>query len=45
VAYLSSIVLLALAAIRPPWSSDTAQDTTYFDYVVFLTMFLLAGEQ
>ncbi|OJA14676.1 hypothetical protein AZE42_02391, partial [Rhizopogon vesiculosus] len=43
VAYFSSIVLLALAATRPPSSSGASQDTTYFDYVVFLTMFLLAG--
>ncbi|KAG2128302.1 heavy metal translocatin [Suillus bovinus] len=44
VAYLSSIVVLGLAAVQPP-SSDgiTGQETTYFDYVVFLTMFLLAG--
>ncbi|KAG0709618.1 heavy metal translocatin [Suillus ampliporus] len=43
VAYFSSIVLLALAAIQPPSSTGAAQDTTYFDAVVFLTMFLLAG--
>jgi hypothetical protein len=44
VAYFSSIVVLALAAIQPPSSDGTGQETTYFDYVVFLTMFLLAGE-
>jgi Cu+-exporting ATPase len=43
VAYFSSIALLALAAAEPP-SSGEAQDTTFFDSVVFLTMFLLAGE-
>ncbi|KAG1755715.1 heavy metal translocatin [Suillus lakei] len=43
VAYFSSIVVLALAAIQPPSSDGTGQETTYFDYVVFLTMFLLAG--
>ncbi|KAG1755710.1 heavy metal translocatin [Suillus lakei] len=43
VAYFSSIALLILAAIEPPSSSGVAQDTTYFDAVVFLTMFLLVG--
>ncbi|KAG2156041.1 heavy metal translocatin [Suillus clintonianus] len=43
VAYFSSIVVLALAATQPPSSDGAAQETTYFDYVVFLTMFLLAG--
>ncbi|KAG1833117.1 heavy metal translocatin [Suillus variegatus] len=43
VAYLSSIVVLGLAATQPPSSDGTGQETTYFDYVVFLTMFLLAG--
>lgn len=43
-AYLSSIVVLGLAATQPPSSDGTGQETTYFDYVVFLTMFLLAGE-
>ncbi|KAG2128298.1 heavy metal translocatin [Suillus bovinus] len=43
VAYFSSIALLILAVIQPPASSGTAQDTTYFDAVVFLTMFLLVG--
>jgi hypothetical protein len=41
VAYFSSIALLILAATQPP---GAAQDTTYFDAVVFLTMFLLIGE-
>lgn len=44
VAYFSSIVVLALAATQPPSANGTGQETTYFDYVVFLTMFLLAGE-
>lgn len=43
VAYFSSIALLILAATQPPVSSGAAQDTTYFDAVVFLTMFLLIG--
>ncbi|KAG1754023.1 heavy metal translocatin [Suillus paluster] len=43
VAYFSSIALLALAATQSPSSSGVAQETTYFDAVVFLTMFLLAG--
>ena len=43
-AYFSSIALLALAAAEPPAISGAAQDTTYFDSVVFLTLFLLAGE-
>ncbi|KAG2056447.1 heavy metal translocatin [Suillus hirtellus] len=43
VAYFSSIALLILAATQPPASSGTAQDTTYFDAVVFLTLFLLFG--
>ncbi|KAG1892472.1 heavy metal translocatin [Suillus subluteus] len=43
VAYLSSIVVLILAATQPPSSDGTGQETTYFDYVVFLTMFLLTG--
>ena len=42
-AYFSSIALLALAAAEPPSSSGAGADTTYFDSVVFLTMFLLAG--
>ncbi|VDB90090.1 unnamed protein product [Peniophora sp. CBMAI 1063] len=40
VAYFSSIVLLALSASQPATDGDT---TTYFDSVVFLTMFLLMG--
>ncbi|KAG2118762.1 heavy metal translocatin [Suillus discolor] len=43
VAYFSSIALLILAATQLPASSGTAQDTTYFDAVVFLTLFLLLG--
>ncbi|KAG1779705.1 heavy metal translocatin [Suillus placidus] len=43
VAYFSSIALLILAATQPPASSGAAQDATYFDAVVFLTMFLLVG--
>ncbi|KAJ7498944.1 E1-E2 ATPase-domain-containing protein [Mycena latifolia] len=41
VAFTASICLLALSARQPPqMKGDT---TTYFDSVVFLTMFLLAG--
>ena len=43
VAYLSSIVLLALAASASPSPDGHADTTTYFDSVVFLTMFLLIG--
>ena len=44
VAYFSSIAELAISASRDP--NDivvTAQTTTYFDSVVFLTTFLLIG--
>ncbi|KAJ7283673.1 E1-E2 ATPase-domain-containing protein [Mycena rebaudengoi] len=41
VAFFASVVLLALSTQQPPkMIGDT---TTYFDSVVFLTMFLLAG--
>ncbi|KAF8272042.1 hypothetical protein EI94DRAFT_1718882 [Lactarius quietus] len=43
VAYFSSIVLLALAASNPPSQGGHADTSTYFDSVVFLTMFLLIG--
>ena len=43
VAYFSSIVLLALATSRPPSPDGDANTSTYFDSVVFLTMFLLTG--
>ena len=43
VAYFSSIALLALAAEQPASASGAGDNTTYFDSVVFLTMFLLAG--
>lgn len=43
VAYLSSIALLALAAAQPPAMDGMGDSTTYFDTVVLLTMFLLAG--
>ena len=41
VAYFSSLALLIMAATSP--QSDRSNNTTYFDTVVFLTMFLLAG--
>lgn len=43
-AYFASVALLALAASRPPAVNGTGDATTYFDSVVFLTMFLLFGE-
>lgn len=45
VAYFSSIAELAISASRdlPKDTAVTAQSTTYFDSVVFLTMFLLIG--
>lgn len=44
VAYFASIVLLALAASEEPSMMGMGDTTTYFDSVVFLTMFLLIGE-
>ena len=44
VAYFSSIAELAISASRDPNDTVvTSQSTTYFDSVVFLTMFLLIG--
>ena len=46
VAYFSSIAELAISASRNPNDkvvAASAQSTTYFDSVVFLTMFLLIG--
>ncbi|THH32721.1 hypothetical protein EUX98_g1470 [Antrodiella citrinella] len=43
VAYFSSIVLVGLAAADEPSPTGEGDETTYFDSVVFLTMFLLAG--
>ena len=43
VAYFASIALLVLAATQKPTVEDEGDPTTYFDAVVFLTMFLLAG--
>jgi len=45
VAYFASVALLALAATRKPVMGDEENPTTYFDTVVLLTMFLLAGKQ
>ena len=42
-AYFSSVVLLALAASNSPSQGSHADTSTYFDSVVFLTMFLLIG--
>ncbi|THV08567.1 heavy metal translocatin [Dendrothele bispora CBS 962.96] len=43
VAYFSSVALLALAASQPPAADGMGDELTYFDSVVLLTMFLLAG--
>ncbi|KAI0279907.1 E1-E2 ATPase-domain-containing protein [Russula aff. rugulosa BPL654] len=42
--YFSSIVLLALAGSASPSLGGHANTSTYFDSVVFLTMFLLTGK-
>lgn len=44
VAYFASVALLALAASEEPSPTGEGDSTTYFDSVVLLTMFLLAGE-
>ena len=44
VAYFASIALLALVATQEPTTGNEDNPTSYFDTVVFLTMFLLAGE-
>lgn len=44
VAYFSSIALLGLAASQEASPDGEGDTTTYFDSVVFLTMFLLIGE-
>jgi P-type Cu+ transporter len=41
IAYFASIILLILTAKSPV--SSTASNTTYFDSVVFLTLFVIAG--
>jgi cation transport ATPase len=41
IAYLASIALLILASQEEPMAMGS--DSTYFDSVVFLVMFLLAG--
>ncbi len=43
IAYFSSIVLLVLAALEKPDANGMGDNTTYFDSVVLLTMFLLCG--
>ncbi|KAL0949956.1 hypothetical protein HGRIS_009976 [Hohenbuehelia grisea] len=43
VAYFASVALLALAAVQDPAMNHMGETTSYFDSVVFLTMFLLAG--
>ena len=44
IAYFSSVAELAIAAtIKPHHMTMMSMDSTYFDSVIFLTMFLLAG--
>ncbi|KAF8837675.1 heavy metal translocatin [Paxillus ammoniavirescens] len=43
VAYFASVALLAFAASQPPPANGMGDTTTYFDSVVFITMFLLCG--
>jgi len=43
IAYFSSIALLVLAALETRDAQGMGDNTTYFDSVVFLTMFLLCG--
>ncbi|THH07481.1 hypothetical protein EW145_g3359 [Phellinidium pouzarii] len=43
IAYFASVALLALAAVQSPSTDGQGNTTTYFDSVVFLAMFLLAG--
>ncbi|KIK79870.1 hypothetical protein PAXRUDRAFT_833891 [Paxillus rubicundulus Ve08.2h10] len=43
VAYFASVALLAFAASQPPPADGMGDTTTYFDSVVFITMFLLCG--
>lgn len=43
VAYFSSIALLALAAVQPKSPDGQGDQSTYFDSVVLLSMFLLIG--
>lgn len=43
IAYFSSIAELAIAATRPSGITSTTRNSSYFDSVVFLTIFLLIG--
>merc|ERR1712225_36273 len=43
IAYFSSIAELAIAATQPSDTANLSARTSYFDSVVFLTMFLLIG--
>jgi Cu+-exporting ATPase len=44
VAYFSSVALLAMSSATPATGEESGMGTTYFDSVVFLSMFLLIGE-
>lgn len=41
VAYFSSVAVFALSASQPPAANGVGDATTFFDSVVFLTMFLV----
>jgi Cu+-exporting ATPase len=43
ISYFSSIALLAISSSQTPMEGEMGDDTTYFDSVVFLAMFLLIG--
>lgn len=43
IAYFASIALLVLATVQSPSADGEGDEATYFDTVVFLSMFLLAG--
>jgi P-type Cu+ transporter len=44
VSYFSSVVLLAISSVTSAAKKEDGMGTTYFDSVVFLSMFLLIGE-
>jgi Cu+-exporting ATPase len=43
VAYFSSVALLAISSVTPATGEESGMGTTYFDSVIFLSMFLLIG--
>ena len=44
VAYISSIAFLVLASLQPASHEKIGDNATYFDSVIFLTTFILAGQ-